>query len=557
MTAPTSVRIMIVELDPVFRSGLLNCLNRFPDLHVVVEADSVTDAWRSLVDRDMNLDPFNVLLAGTGLTFVQQVKTQFPTLPILLIERLTDAELLVAFQSGIDGYCPKGSAIAEFVAAIRQVAAGQSYWRPEILQQLTLASTQPEAISVLAVVRQNWRLSGLRQIDAALDQINRELRSTSLSVLDKVFLTGRRRELKAARWLVQHVLSPQDIRPVRQSIPTQEFSSATTAIVPSSQAEIVSEEPRPAELQAVIFDRIASKLQSNLENFTNTPLEIDILKQEKKRELFYTILRQIEHVLEELKYSQVLPDQLEAKRSDVLRDLWEAVVTEFFGRYSTVRLKQREMEIVSAILDEVNLVQTDILDRIPLVEDVLSHILFQRPLTIDQTLYESGSPEALNRAIDILENLTIQLANAVVQPLLNRFANLEVVKQRFYDRRLLSTREIERFRNDLSWRFRVERLFREPKAIFESQYRLFVFSDYGIQRMTIYSPRAEELEDLSGLQLAVTLALETRDAISPRLKGAIAFLGSGVVYVLTEVIGRGIGLIGRGILKGIGKSVKG
>jgi DNA-binding NarL/FixJ family response regulator len=551
---------MIVELDPVFRSGLLNCLNRFPDLHVVVDVDSVTDAWRTLSDRDMNLDPFNVLLAGTGLTFVQQVKTQFPTLPILLIERLTDAELLVAFQSGIDGYCPKGGSIAEFVAAIRQVAAGQSYWRPEILQQLTLASTQPEAISVLAVVRQNWRLSGLRQIDAALDQINRELRSTPLSVLDKVFLTGRRRELKAARWLVQQVLPPQDIRSVRpstQSIPTPEFSSATTAIVASSQAEIVSEEPRPAELQAVIFDRIASKLQSNLENFTNTPLEIDILKQEKKRELFYTILRQIENVLEELKYSQVLPDQLEAKRSDVLRDLWEAVVTEFFGRYSTVRLRQREIEIVPVMLDEGYLVQTDILDRIPLVEDILSHILFQRPLTIDQTLYESGSPEALNRAIDILENLTIQLANAVVQPLLNRFANLEVVKQRFYDRRLLSTREIERFRNDLSWRFRVERVFREPKAIFESQYRLFVFSDYGIQRITIYSPRTEELEDLSGLQLAVTLALETRDAISPRLKGAIAFLGSGVVYVLTEVIGRGIGLIGRGILKGIGKSVKG
>jgi hypothetical protein len=132
-----------------------------------------------------------------------------------------------------------------------------------------------------------------------------------------------------------------------------------------------------------------------------------------------------------------------------------------------------------------------------------------------------------------------------------------VIKQRFYDRRLLSTREIERFRNDLSWRFRVDRYVAEPRAIFESQYRLFVLSDYGIERLNLYAPRTEELEALSGIQLAVTLALETRDAISPRLKSAIAFLGSGIVYVLTEVIGRGIGLIGRGILKGIGKSVRG
>lgn len=558
-TVPPFVRIMIVELDPVFRSGLLTCLSRFADLQVVAEAESIPAAWRILSDRDAQLEPLDVLLAGAGLTFVQQVKAQFPTLRILLIESLTDAELLAAFQSGIDGYCPKGSSIAEFVAAIRQISSGQSYWRSDVVQQLTLAATQPETISVLAVVRQNWRSSGLRQIDAALDQVNRALRSTNLSVLDKVFLAGRRRELKAARWIVQRVLPAQDIRSRQPipSIPTEEFSAATSAIVPSSEAEIVPEAPQPKALQAVIFDRIAAKLQSSLENFTNTPLEIDILKQEKKRELFYTILRQLEAVLDELRYSQVLPDQFEAKRAIVLRDLWESVVTEFFGRYSTVRLRNREIEIVPAILDEGNTVQINILDKIPLVSDVFSYLLFQTPLIIDQTLYESETPEARDRATDILENLVIQIANAVTQPLLNRFANLEFVKQRLYDRRLLSTREIERFRNDLSWRFRVERFLHEPKAIFESQYRLFVFSDYGIQRMSIYAPRTEELEELSGVQLAITLALETRDAISPRLKGAIAFLGSGIVYVLTEVIGRGIGLIGRGILKGIGKSVRG
>ena len=70
----------------------------------------------------------------------------------------------------------------------------------------------------------------------------------------------------------------------------------------------------------------------------------------------------------------------------------------------------------------------------------------------------------------------------------------------------------------------------------------------------IYAPRQQELAALSGLPLAVTLVLETRDAISPRLRAAIGLIGTGVIYVLTEVVGRGIGLVGQGIIKGIGNA---
>jgi hypothetical protein len=54
----------------------------------------------------------------------------------------------------------------------------------------------------------------------------------------------------------------------------------------------------------------------------------------------------------------------------------------------------------------------------------------------------------------------------------------------------------------------------------------------------------------------VSLALETRDAIAPRLRAIVSSLGSSVIYVLTQVIGRGIGLIGRGIIQGIGSSLQ-
>ncbi len=534
----------------MFRSGLLNCLNRFPEFRVVTEAESIPIAWRSLAE--LTRDRLDGILIGVGGEFARQVKAQYPTLPILLIEPLPESELVTAFQAGIEGYCPKGSSIAEFVTAIRQITTRQNYWRSDVLEQLTIASSRSSAISVAKVIRQNWRSLGLAQIEAALNEINAQLRSTNLSALDQIFLTGRRRELKAARWLIQKALPSEEIRSTPRAIVPVE-----SAITLPEDSEIVSEAPRPKAWQGEILDRIAAKLQSNLDNLTNIPLEIDILRIEKKRELFFTILRQLEDSLDELRFSQIQPDQFVAKQSDVLRDLWQAIVMQFFGRYSMVRVKNRDLEIVSALLEEGDIVQAQVLDQIPLVREIFQHLLFETPLIVDQTLYQVGTIEARDRAIDLLENLMIQLANAVIQPLLNRFSNLESIKQGFYDRRRLSTREIERFRNDLSWRFRVERFFTDPKAIFESRYRLFVLTEYGIDRIVIYSPRTEELETLSGVQLAVTLALETRDALSPRLRSTIAFFGSGIVYILTEVIGRGIGLIGRGILKGIGKSVRG
>jgi hypothetical protein len=141
-----------------------------------------------------------------------------------------------------------------------------------------------------------------------------------------------------------------------------------------------------------------------------------------------------------------------------------------------------------------------------------------------------------------------------MQPLLNRFAEVESFKRNLYQRRLMSSRDIARFRNDLSWRYRWQRWVLEPKAIFESEQPLFTLSPQGVTLETIYAPRQAELETLSGTQYALTLVLEARDAIAPRVRNAVALVGSGLVYVLTEVVGRGIGLVGRGIIKGIGSA---
>ncbi|WP_373542472.1 DUF3685 domain-containing protein [Chamaesiphon sp.] len=544
-----SIQILSIEADPVIQSGLVTCLNRFADLDIAAVAEDGASAWQILtepVDEPITIElllvgvPIVSVDARSTLAFCQQVKARFPDLPILILIAPQHPDLTTAFQLGIEGCFLRGSSILDLVAGIRRVAAGQTSWTPEVLQQVRLG-TQPNSNLAVNNASGRLRLFSLQQIEASLSALNINLNRDRLSTVDRLILLGRQRELNTARWLVQRLFPATDPPPVPAIIP------ASPTLVAS-----LSEATNPNPLLQNIYDRIAAKLQSSLENLTPTPLEIDILRQEKKRELCYLILRQFEGLLAELRFSQVTIEQLPDKEVTILQDLWSSVTTDFFGRYQTVSIADRQIEIVPILLQDVKIVHAEILAKIAQPIELLSYLLFKTSLTIDNNIFPAGSAAAEERACALLENLTIQLANAVMQPLLNRFGNLESMKSGLYDRRLLSSREIERFRNDLSWRYRIDRYIGEPQAIFESKYRLFTFTPYGIERISIYAPRPQELERLAGIRLVVTLTLEVRDALSPRVKSATTWIGSSIVYLLTEIIGRGIGLIGRGIIKGVG-----
>lgn len=614
------IRLMLVEDDPILRLGFKAALEPFPDLQIILEADSSTIALQLLRDRLGNTPPsaaawepglaetipdlvivsleLEQSTTGTaaGLRFCQQVQARYPTLPMLLIGTIAAAAGLAGVPPIRGGFCLRTLAPTDLADVIRQVSAGQPFWQvnpttPNSPAVSPLDARSPAvSLSVWTLVKHNTRISGLQQIDAAIAQIEAQLRYPKLSLLDELVLTGRRRELRAARWLVGSLLatphhpalaatpspvappvlpSPPPTAPITPPrTPTERaIASSTNPVrspiqssamaIPEATAAIAQPSAETGRaIRAALFDTIARKLQSSLVNQTRTPLEIDLFREERKRELFYIILRKLEEVLDELWLSQVPPAQVLAKQQDVLQDLWRAALTDFFGRYYTLSIDEKAIEIVDVLLQDRAIVEAEILSKIPDFGSFLDHVLFQTPLAVDEASYSAGSVEAMARAQIILENTLIQVANAVVQPLINRFGNVERIKQNFYDRRRLSTREVERFRNDLSWKYRVERYFTEPTAIFESRHILFVLGETGIIKTPVYAPRNTELANLTGIPLAVTLALEARDAIAPRLQSTLSFLGNGVVYLLTDVIGRGIGLIGRGFLKGIGSALQ-
>ncbi len=394
-----------------------------------------------------------------------------------------------------------------------------------------------------------WRRFGREQIDRELSRVDRCLVNTDISLIDRLFWQGRRRELRVAAWLIDHTLTPavvedrslvwapndqpyhQTIEPGLDKIPTTIGSLAAST---------------PEQLFALGQD------ERVLANLTGQPLEIDILHPVKCRQLLLAVSEQIKATLVDLRSMSV--EQLVVNQTEILLDIWQGSVTRFFGRYYTLTVGDSALEVVSTMNLDRLAVGQQLREQVPCSTDLWRYLLGQADITIDNQLHAYGSVPATEYVQDLATNATLQIANGVLYPFLNRFGELETVKEQFYRPQMLATRDIARFRNHLSWRYYLERQYYRPLAIFESRYQLLVCSSGSIEYRSIYAPRRQELTKLRGIPWFVTMVLEFRDAVTPFATAATTFIGNVVVYVLTEIVGRGLGLVGKGILQGIGQA---
>jgi len=545
---PDAIELLLVDTDELFRLGMQTWLANRSDVRLVAEVATETEALSVLAEiADGNASVLAIVgEVASRFRLCQILHDRYPEVPVLLRgASLSSAQLTLARQAGVRGFCRLGMPTSELLEAIRQTATGGSYW-PEALPVAETVSPPVPPPSIEQTVP-----PGVQYIDATLRQIDAQLRDLNTSLLDRVVLLGWRRELRAARWLVYQLRGRSHGRS-SDSEPVGETVSPTSAVSRWQGATAEGTLVPVRDLQRLLFDTTLSKLQSRLLNLGDRPLEIDILSTEKKRELLATVLRKVDETSIYLYESSLSIEQLERKQSRIALDLWRETMLDFFGKYYTVDVDGQSVELVDVLLQDADVVREAFLDKIPLLSVLFAHLLFRAPLTIDKESFPFGSPEATLRAEYLLQNLLVSVANAVAQPLLNRFAGVDAIEQVFYDRRFLSTRDIERFRNELSWKYRWDKYVGEPKAIYESRFVLFVLAERGIKPIDIYAPRRTELGQLSGVRQAVTVALEGRDAVAPRLRAVVTFVGNGLVYLLTQVVGRGIGLIGRGILENLG-----
>ena len=242
-------QLLTIDGDPIFRLGLRVACEQYPDLQVVAEVSRGTEALRILEARSISsfaakkpadlgilaVEALNLRSGQTeALAFCRELKSLYPNLPLLLLGGPLTPELLADIQAtGANGYCPKGRDISLTIEAIRAVASGGTYWatdattNPEIELNAAVVQTVENSAAIADNNADNstvdtpvykkmlayFCLSGLREIDATLAVVQADLQEVKAadptdlpSILDGVVLSGRRRELLAARWIVSQLL---------------------------------------------------------------------------------------------------------------------------------------------------------------------------------------------------------------------------------------------------------------------------------------------------------------------------------------------------------------
>ncbi|RCJ19568.1 DNA-binding response regulator [Nostoc minutum NIES-26] len=127
---PTSIKILLVEDDELFRLGLHVRLQQETGLEIIAEAEDGETAIELVKQNPVDVVLLDVGLPGIGgIEACRQIKQQNPNLPVLVLTSHSQKPLITRLiEAGAQGYCLKGIAAEKLVLALRSVAAGASWW---------------------------------------------------------------------------------------------------------------------------------------------------------------------------------------------------------------------------------------------------------------------------------------------------------------------------------------------------------------------------------------------------------------------------------------------
>lgn len=143
----STIQILLVEDDELFRLGLSTRLKQEADLVIAAEAED-GETGLEIINTDLAIDIviLDIGLPGIdGLETCQKMRLCRPDLRILVLTskyQPQSIEDLIAVN--VNGYCLKGLASESIVLAIRSIVAGASWWDNAASNEIFSAFRDPE-----------------------------------------------------------------------------------------------------------------------------------------------------------------------------------------------------------------------------------------------------------------------------------------------------------------------------------------------------------------------------------------------------------------------------
>ena len=138
MNEETRIRVLSVDDHPLLSEGIATMINSQPDMLLVSQASSGSDAIRQYRLHRPDVTLMDLRLPDlSGIDAMIAIRTEFTEARIVILTTFEgDVEIQRALQAGARGYLLKSMPPGEILSVIRQVHAGKKRVPPEVAAQL-------------------------------------------------------------------------------------------------------------------------------------------------------------------------------------------------------------------------------------------------------------------------------------------------------------------------------------------------------------------------------------------------------------------------------------
>ncbi|MCP9880991.1 DUF3685 domain-containing protein [Cyanobium sp. Alchichica 3B3-8F6] len=537
---------LLLFAEPLLRDGLNRLLTAQPGLYHVAETPDQLKGLPALVIWQASSQDMRGGLAQEVL----RLQERWQPAPLLLLlpagHGLQSEALLQLPAAGLlESPSPQEllEAIPTLVAGGRVLAVADDTPTPT-----------PTATPALGLGQ--WLLiSGLQQIDADIQAIGRLLTPPPTNLVQLLVLQGRLRELSAARQLLLLLWGPVSVAwgPLASSLSPTLAAANAPGGGPEPVLAITLQQRSADGIWHAIRQRLEAGTDAGLSNQTGQLLAIEGLSGERRRDLLRALLSQVDSLRQRLLSDPAPQQALQERWQQWQPELRQQALRSLVNPYVQLPHEGNLQPVAETLIRCSNLAAGD--PELPDAQPMLAALVRAQPLLVQGRLLAADEPQAVLHLELLLANWLVRSAELVSAELLASCAHWPELRRYLLQPDLLATRNLERLRNQLNAQQRWSSWVERPISLYESRRRLYCLRDGAIRYQELTEPRDAELRQLGWLQQLVTLALETRDALAPQVQSLVRGLGDLVVVVLTRVLGRAIGLVGRGIAQGMGRSL--
>ena len=149
-----AIRLLLADDEDLTRGALAALLDLEPDLTVVAEASTTTDAVRLATQHQPDIAVLDLEMSpADGLVAAEQIRAASTARIVLVTRHARPGVLRRALAAGVSGFVPKTTPATRLAEILRDVAAGRRYVDGEIAAAALTETACPLTERELEVLR--------------------------------------------------------------------------------------------------------------------------------------------------------------------------------------------------------------------------------------------------------------------------------------------------------------------------------------------------------------------------------------------------------------------